>query len=126
MKTFFRNFRKITWVGLVWLLVPLLAGLVSELPVELPVTQAAGPVFVKATGDQLTLNGQPITLKGSSFFPLGHAYATMWDNWDPDLVRSGLAQAKALGNNVVRVMVLYDPVFGWTKAGRWLCSTGIP
>ncbi len=80
------------------------------------IAQAAGPSFMKVQGERLTLDGQPITLKGSNFFPLHHSFTTMWKEWDAELTREGLRRAAELGDNSVRIMLPFSPTNGWTEA----------
>ncbi|HEX2916474.1 MAG TPA: cellulase family glycosylhydrolase [Chloroflexia bacterium] len=81
----------------------------------LPASAASAPTFMQVQGDRLTLGGQPITLKGSNFYPLGISYAAMWQNWDPDVTRESLQRSQALGNNCVRILIPFAPMFGWTN-----------
>lgn len=102
------NHRPFRAVLLVLVGLQLLLGLLAE-----PV-QAAGPSFMKAQGDRLTINGQSITLKGSNFYPLVNSFPAMWNYWNADLVRQGLKQAAELGSNSVRILVPFAPTYGWS------------
>jgi Tol biopolymer transport system component len=107
-----RLLRRATLAGL------LVAGLQLVLTLfgGISTTQAAGPSFMQFKGDRLTLNGQSITLKGTNFFPLQHSFATMWSEWDSAATREGLRRAAEMGDNSVRIMVPFSPIYGWTKA----------
>src|SRR5690348_15296925 len=105
-----RLLRRATLAGL------LVAGLQLVLTLfgNISTTQAAGPSFMQVQGDRLTLNGQAITLKGTNFFPLHHSFATMWSEWDSAATREGLRRAAELGDNSVRIMLPFSPIYGWT------------
>jgi hypothetical protein len=88
----------------------------SWLP-ELPARAQVERNFVRAQGDRLTINGQPVRFKGSNFYPQGYSWAYMWLYWDAERTRQGLRQAAELGNNAVRIMIPYGSIHGWTLPG---------
>jgi hypothetical protein len=92
-------------------LVYLVAGLFSFLLT--PGEVKAAPAFVKAESNKLTLNGQPITLKGSSFYPHEGPWQYMWTQWNGEATAQDLAHAVELGNNTVRILVPYGGTYGW-------------
>lgn len=105
-----RNYRPVSLVVLVLLSLQLGLSLLGPAPV-----QASAASFVRAQGDRLLLNGQPITLKGSNFYPLNHSFVAMWNHWDAELVRDGLQRVAELGGNTVRILVPFTPAHGWTS-----------
>ncbi|OJV90031.1 MAG: hypothetical protein BGO39_01230 [Chloroflexi bacterium 54-19] len=109
-KPFLKFFRLINTSLFIALLLLTLAGSVHGQ------VQAAGPQFVKVQGNNLVLNGQPIKLKGHNFYPFQNPWAAMWQNWQGPEVAAEVGQAAILGDNVLRVLVPYDPSTGWTDA----------
>ncbi len=75
--------------------------------------QAAGIQFVRVDGLNLTLNGQPIRLKGNNFYPYQNAWAKMWQEWNGPAIQQEVAQAAVLGDNVLRILVPYGAGTGW-------------
>ncbi len=80
----------------------------------LPAARAETKHFMATQGDRLVINGQNVTLKGSNFYNLGNSFTAMWMNWDSEVARQGLQQAVALGDNSVRILVPFSPIYGWT------------
>jgi hypothetical protein len=67
--------------------------------------------FIKVSGSQLTLAGQPIVLKGVNYYPQWRPWSQMWTAWDGPQVERELRQARdELGINTVRVLLPYN----WT------------
>ncbi len=78
-----------------------------------PVPPAPG--FVRVVGDRLQQNGRPVVLKGLNYYPSSKPWGYMWLQWDGPLVERELARARRdLGVNVVRALVPYRRVEGWT------------
>ncbi len=65
--------------------------------------------FVQATGDQLTVMGQPVFIKGVNYYPQGRPWKEMWTGWDaPQMERELRMGRDQLGINAVRVLLPYD------------------
>ncbi len=94
---------------------PILQGLL-DLEVQTALTpRPAQPGFVEVQGDKLVQQGHPVTLKGMNYYPAAHPWGLMWLEWDGPAVAQELARARReLGINVVRALVPYRQVEGWT------------
>lgn len=87
-----------------WLrLVVLLALLAATL--RTPPLHAAGDLFVGVQGSHLFYNGQPVRLKGASFYPRDRAWAQMWTDWNGPATRADMAHLADFGANTVRVLL---------------------
>jgi hypothetical protein len=65
--------------------------------------------FVQATGDQLTVNGQPVFIKGVNYYPQGRPWKEMWVGWDALQMERELRLGRdQLGINAVRILLPYD------------------
>lgn len=63
--------------------------------------------FVRATGDQLTLNGEIFKLKGTNYYPRFGLWANMW-NVPFSEIQEESALVRDLGLNCVRILVPYS------------------
>ncbi len=80
---------------------------------QAPLSPPAG--FVEIAGDQLVQGGQKVMLKGINYYPSQHPWSLMWTHWDSHAVERELGKARReLGINVIRVLVPYRAVEGWT------------
>ena len=70
-----------------------------------PVRADNRPSFVSVSGQQLVLNGRPITLKGTNYYPRNAPWAGIWSEWDAPATRADLDRAASLGINSLRVLV---------------------
>jgi hypothetical protein len=66
---------------------------------------AAGEMFVGVQDGHLVLGGQPVRLKGISFYPSKQPWADMWKHWDGPAARADLARLHDFGANTVRVLL---------------------
>ncbi len=71
-------------------------------PPRLPAT-----AFVRAQGNQLVLQGQPITLKGTNYWLHNAPFVDTWGEWNGAQVAAELAKAHELGVNSVRITLPY-------------------
>lgn len=79
----------------------------------IPAPAAAG--FVEIQGRGLVQGSRPITLKGINYYPAAQPWGLMWMQWNGPAVAAELARARRdLGINVVRTLVPYRRVEGWT------------
>jgi hypothetical protein len=78
------------------------------------IPRAAAPVsdrggFIVASGDRLTRQGKPVTIKGINYYPQRRPWLEMWVNWDGLQVERELRLAREqLGINTVRILVPYE------------------
>ncbi len=73
------------------------------------VTESSAGGFIKVSGNQLTLNGQPVQIKGANYYTQWRPWADMWAKWDGPQVERELTQGhNDLGLNAVRVLMPYD------------------
>ncbi|HUS15798.1 MAG TPA: hypothetical protein VM536_12365, partial [Chloroflexia bacterium] len=87
------------WIwGIVGLMLLALGPLVGPL-------HAAESRFVTVEGSRLAYAGQPVRLKGVSFYPSRQPWADMWRRWDGPAARSDLARMADFGANTVRVLL---------------------
>lgn len=64
--------------------------------------------FVEVAGDQLVIQGQPITIKGVNYYPRGRPWAEMWQRWDSVQMERELRMGRdLLGINAIRVLLPY-------------------
>lgn len=80
-------------------------------------TPASNSSFVRVSGDQLTLGGEPFKLKGVNYYPFDHNWDQMWGcrpdepgcghPFRPEVLGADFARARAIGINVVRVILQY-------------------
>lgn len=103
-------------LGLVWLVAFVCCLILNIFASSTKVVQAAGPTFVQVQNGQLTLNGQPIVLKGATYYPRDTSFAYFWEQWDGNQVKTDMAKMVALGENVVRVMVPYGGDHDWNNS----------
>lgn len=95
---------------LVFALVAMLLAPLWPLPGSAASAQQPPTGFVQAAGDQLVVQGQPITLRGINYYPQGKPWAAMWEYWDGQQIARELRLARdELGINVVRILI----PFGW-------------
>ncbi|MBF6614190.1 MAG: cellulase family glycosylhydrolase [Chloroflexi bacterium] len=71
--------------------------------------------FVTVQGGQLMFKGKPVKLKGVNFYPKDQPWADMWEQWNGAAARQDLSRVQELGANTIRVLVPYEPNFGWTN-----------
>jgi hypothetical protein len=72
-----------------------------------PVVAPGG--FVQATGDQLTINGRPVFIKGVNYYPQGRPWKEMWVSWDAFQIERELRLGRdQLGINAVRILLPND------------------
>ena len=90
---------RFAWLRLL-LLLPLLAGAIPAAPLR-----ADDGLFVAVQGDQLVYNGQPVRLKGASFYPRDRAWARMWTDWNGPSTRDDMRRLADFGANTVRVLL---------------------
>jgi hypothetical protein len=91
-----------TWIA-IFALVPLLVQLIAS---HAPARAADGQ-FVSVAGGHLVYGGQPIRLKGVSFYPRNQAWAHMWMYWDGPATRADLSPLPQFGANTVRILLPY-------------------
>lgn len=103
--------------GLSWVLL-LLGSLVLSLFSSSSVNSAAAaaPNFVTVQNNQLTLNNQPIVLKGFNYYPRDTDFAFFWEQWDGNAVQNDMAKMAAMNTNVVRVLIPYGGDFDWNNS----------
>ena len=78
-----------------------------------PVPAPAGWVTVE--GNRLLQGGAPVVLKGLNYYPAAGPWSYMWTAWDGPQVERELGRARReLGINVVRVLLPYRKLEGWT------------
>ena len=84
--------------------------------VEIATTPAApAPGFVKISRARLLQNGRQIMLKGLNYYPAAHPWGLMWQDWDGPAINRELERARReLGINVVRALIPYRWIEGWT------------
>lgn len=92
--------------------------LLGLLGVEIETAQipaAPAPGFVEIDGTRLVQNGMPIMLKGLNYYPAAQPWGLMWQNWDAPAINGELLRARRdLGINVVRVLIPFRWIEGWT------------
>jgi hypothetical protein len=77
-------------------------------PAAPSLTEASAGGFIRVSGNQLTLNGQPVLIKGANYYPQWRPWLDMWTKWDGPQVERELKQGHDdLGLNTVRVLVPY-------------------
>ncbi len=88
----------------------LLFAILPLIPPAEPISHAPRPGgFLRASGAQLTVFDQPVTLKGVNYYPQWRPWADMWRVWDAPQIARELRQAHDdLGINIVRVMLPYN------------------
>ncbi len=82
------------------LLLPLLAVSFPFAP-----ARAEDGLFVGVQGSHLVYNGQPVRLKGASFYPRDRAWAHMWTEWNGPSTRDDMSRLADFGANTVRILV---------------------
>lgn len=70
-----------------------------------PVRADSSPLFVGISGQQLVLDGRPITLKGTNYYPHNAPWLAMWEEWDSGAIKRDLDRAATLGINSLRILV---------------------
>lgn len=94
---------------------PILQGLLDLEAQTASTPPPAQPGFVEVQGDKLGQQGRPVMLKGTNYYPAAHPWGLMWTEWDgPAVARELLRARRELGINVVRILVPYRSVEGWT------------
>jgi hypothetical protein len=88
------------------MLVPALA-LLARGWAATPPARAAGGLFVEVQGSRLVYHGQPVRLKGVSFYPHAQPWAGMWTRWNGPATRADLEPLTGFGANTIRVLVPY-------------------
>lgn len=63
--------------------------------------------FVTIQGDQFVLNGKPVKLKGTNYYPRDYMWANMWDA-DASVIAQDAGRVRSLGMNCVRILVPYS------------------
>lgn len=84
--------------------------------VEAAATPPAAPAgWVTVEGNRLLQGGAPVVLKGLNYYPAAGPWSYMWTAWNGPEVERELGRARReLGVNVLRVLVPYRKVEGWT------------
>ena len=79
-------------------------------------TPAPAPAgWVTVEGNRLLQGGAPVVLKGLNYYPAAGPWSYMWTAWDGPQVERELGRARReLGINVVRVLLPYRKLEGWT------------
>lgn len=72
--------------------------------------------FVTIQNGHLSLNNQPVKLKGFNFYPHLAPWSSMWTHWNGPQVAADLDKAQAIGTNALRILVPYGTGYAWTKA----------
>ncbi|MCL5257269.1 MAG: cellulase family glycosylhydrolase [Chloroflexi bacterium] len=90
--------------------------LVSASSLILSSDARASGSFVQVDGSHLVLDGQPVRVKGTDYYPSNNPWAYMWNRWDGPAIDTELAAAQSLGINSVRILVPYHSNSGWTYA----------
>ena len=108
------NLKKASFRPVVLVLLLLFANFILNMAAPASIKAAdANPQFVKVSGFNLTLNGQPLRLKGHNFYPYQNPWAEMWKQWDGPEVQTEVGQAALLGDNVLRILVPYGAGDAW-------------
>jgi hypothetical protein len=75
--------------------------------------RAAAPAFVTIAGDQFSLQGERIVIKGSNYYQRDAPWAMMWQQWYGAQVEQEITDgARQTGVNTLRILVPYG--HGWT------------
>ncbi len=64
-----------------------------------------GEDFVMRNGRNLTLNGEPYTIRGINYYPQDQPWENFWGNYDSDVIDSDFALISELGLNSVRIFI---------------------
>ena len=97
-------------------LVVLAASLFLQLGLPSNAVRAASPTFIKVEGDQFTLNGAPVVIKGANYYQRNAPWAEMWKQWyGPQVAQEVKAGKDQLGLNTLRIMVPYGQNHGWNS-----------
>jgi WD40 repeat protein len=81
-----------------------------------PLASVKAAQFVRIENGHLSLNGQPVKLKGFNFYPHLAPWNAMWQHWDGPQVAADLDKVRDLGANTLRVLVPYGANYEWTQA----------
>lgn len=77
--------------------------------------RAAAPAFVTIQGDQFSLQGQRVVIKGANYYQRNAPWAEMWRQWYGPQVAQEIADGSALlGLNALRILVPYGAPHDWT------------
>ncbi len=82
-------------------------------------TRSENP-FVVIIGNKFYLNGKVFVPKGVNYFPRDYGWIYMWQNFSKiqDVIDQDMKRAKALGINVVRIIIQYS-AFNGSNVNSW-------
>lgn len=72
-----------------------------------PAASAVEKWFVRVQDGRLVYAGDPVRLKGVSFYPKNQPWAYFWQRWDGPATRDDLRRLADFGGNTVRVLLPY-------------------
>ena len=82
--------------------------------------------FIHVVGNHLYYAGKPIVLKGTNYWMHVHPFVGTWTDWDGNVVKQELDNARSLGVNTLRVGIPYDHSFALTTIWGPGCTTTHP
>jgi hypothetical protein len=92
----------VPWLRLLAVLPLLVGGGIAAAP-----QPASAGLFIAVQGSHLVYNGQPVRLKGVSFYPQSRPWAPMWTDWHGPQTRADLQHLADVGGNSIRVLLPY-------------------